>query len=161
LPRTKSRDTKPEADASSLDAATSSIAVEPEKPLDWSLIESAISPKRSGSRKAPNLVERSAPKAPSSKDLVSHRKNLEHEGADSGREVQKQYRNEIIQMKKAMAELRSTEPNGGSPPMAATRLERIGEWFGDFLAEPSAGQILIAVLVVLLVLTIAFAYVAG
>jgi serine/threonine-protein kinase len=154
LPRAKSGDKKP-------DAGDSLIAVEPEKPLDWSLIESAINPKGRGSRTAPQLVERNEPKTPSSKDLISHRKNLEVEGADSGREVQKQYRNEIIQMKKALAELRSTEQNGESPQEAPTRLEQIGEWFGDFLAEPSAGQILIAVLAILLGLVMAFAFVAG
>jgi eukaryotic-like serine/threonine-protein kinase len=153
-PRAKSGDEKPEPDVSA-------AAVEPEKPLDWSMIESALNPKRRGPRKASNLVEKNELKTPSSKDLISHRKNLEDEGADSGREVQKQYRNEIIQMKKALADLRSTEPTADSPEAAATRLERIGEWFGDFLAEPSAGQILIAVLAVLLALTMAFAFVAG
>jgi eukaryotic-like serine/threonine-protein kinase len=143
------------------DAGASSIADEPEKPLDWSLIESAISPKARGSRNAPHLVERNEPKSPTSKDLISHRKNLEEAGVDSGREVQKQYRNEVIQMKKAMAELRSTEQTDESPKEAATWLERTGEWFGDFLAEPSAGQILIAVLVVLLVLVLAFAFTVG
>ena len=112
-------------------------------------------------REAPLLIERSQPKAPSSKGITSHRKALEEDGIDSGREVQKQYRNEVIQMKKALAELRSTGQNDESPQGAATWLERIGEGFGDFLAEPSAGQILIAVLAVLLVFTLAFAFVVG
>ena len=154
LPRAKSAGAK----ADDLDSI---IAVEPEKPLDWSLIESAINPKRRGPQKPSGLVEKNDAKAPSSKDLITHRKSLEEEGAESGREAQKQYRNEIIQMKKALAELRSTEPNTDSPQEGATQLERIGEWFGDFLAEPSAGQILIAVLGVLLALTMAFAFVAG
>ena len=42
-------------------------------------------------------------------------------------------------MNRAMAELRSTEPKDGAAPEDETWLERIGEKFGDFLAEPSAG----------------------
>ena len=41
-------------------------------------------------------------------------------------------------MKKAMAELRAMEPNDQATEAGPTWLERIGEWFGDFLAEPSA-----------------------
>ena len=82
-------------------------------------------------------MERNEPKPPSTKGLASHRKVLEEEGVESGREVQKKYRNEMIQMKKAMAELRSTEPKDEAPPENATWLERIGEKIGDFLAEPS------------------------
>ncbi len=39
-----------------------------------------------------------------------------------------------------------------------TWLEKIGEKFGDFLAEPSALQILLAILAVLLVLLMAVGY---
>jgi serine/threonine-protein kinase len=160
LPRIDQVESRPRATsiAPKPDAGSSSNALEPEKPLDWSLIESAISPRARGSRKSPDLVERNEPKAPSSKGLISHRKNLEEEGVDSGREVQKQYRNEIIQMKRAMAELRSDEQKPEASAASETWFERIGESFGDFLAEPSAGQILIAVLLVLLAVAAAFAY---
>jgi serine/threonine-protein kinase len=138
-----------------------SVPEEPEAPLDWSLIESALRPRSRTAREAPRLVERSEPKPPSAKGLTSHRKSLEAEGADSGREVQKQYRNEIIQMKKAMAELRSSEQSGEAKAESPSWLERIGENIGDFLAEPSAGQIMITVLVILFVLAMAFAIAVG
>ena len=115
-----------------------SITDEPEAPLDWSMIESALRPRARTPRGAPRLVERTEPKSPSTKSITSHRQILEEESGDSGREVQKQYRNEIIQMKKAMAELRSDEQKGEAEPESASWLERIGEKMGDFLAEPSA-----------------------
>jgi serine/threonine protein kinase len=135
---------------------------EPEAPLDWSRIESALRPRGRSAPDARQLVERNEPRAPSSKDISTHRTNLEEEGIDSGRNVQKQYRNEIIQMKKALAELRSADSAGdAAEPSSATWFERIGEKFGDFLAEPSAGQILIAVLVVLVIIVLAFGYALG
>ena len=84
-------------------------------------------------------MDRDEPKPPSAKGLSAHRKMLEEEGVESGREVHEQYRSEVIQMKRAMAELRSAEPKDDALSADATWLERIGEWFGDFLAEPSAG----------------------
>ena len=100
---------------------------EPEAPLDWSQIESALRPRARAAAEARQLVEKAEPKAPSSKGLTKHRMNLEQEGVDSGREVQKQYRNEIIQMKRALAELRSTDPTSdASAPESATWFERIG-----------------------------------
>ena len=87
----------------------------------------------------------SKPKLPSSKGISSHRKALEEEGVESGRDVHEKYRNEVIQMNRAMAELRSTEPKREAPAEGETWLERIGEKFGDFLAEPSALQFLLAV----------------
>ena len=86
---------------------------------------------------------------------------LENEGNESGREVHEKYRSELIQMNRAMAELRSAEPKGEAPAADATWLERTGEWFGDFLSEPSAAQILIAILVVFVILALAMAYVLG
>ena len=106
-------------------------------------------------------MDRNEPKPPSTKDLSSHRKNLEAEGIESGREVHEKYRNELIQMNRVMAELRSMEPKDEAPPADATWLERIGEKLGDFLAEPSAAQILIAILAVLLVLALALAVAVG
>jgi len=138
-----------------------SLPAEPEAPLDWSLIESALRPADHAAREASRLLDTNEPKKPSTKGLSSHRKSLEDEGNESGREVHRKYRNELIQMNRAMAELRSTEPNDEAPPAGATWLERIGEWFGDFLVEPSAAQILIALLLVLLVLALALAVAVG
>jgi serine/threonine protein kinase len=134
---------------------------EPEAPLDWALIESALRSTDQGAPEAPRLVDRDEPKRPSTKNLASHRKILEAEGIESGREVHEEYRKELIQMKRTMAELRSMEPKDGAPAEGATWLERIGEKLGDFLAEPSAAQLLIAFLAVLLVLALALAIAVG
>jgi len=138
-------------------AGARSVAAEPETPLDWSLIESALRPTRHGAREAPRIADRNEPKLPSTKGLSSHRKSLEEEGNESGREVQKKYRNELIQMNRAMAEIRSNTPKDEVSPAGATWLEWIGEKFGDFLAEPTAMQIFIAILAILVVLALALA----
>jgi eukaryotic-like serine/threonine-protein kinase len=132
----------------------------PEEELDWSMIESALRPKGHRAREAERLVERNEPKPRATKGLSSHRRVLEEEGSESGREVHAKYRQELIQMNRAMAELRSTEPEDGSTPAVDTWLERIGEKIGEFLSEPSAGQIVICILLVLLALTVAFIFVA-
>ena len=51
------------------------------------MIESALRPTGPGAAKAPRLVDRNEPKPPSAKGLSSHRKVLEEEGIESGREV--------------------------------------------------------------------------
>ena len=116
------------------------------------MIESALRPTGHGARETPRLVDREEPKPPSTKGLSSHRKALEAEGIESGREVHEQYRNELIQMNRVMAELHSMGPKDEEPTETATWLERIGEKLGDFLAEPSAGQIVIIILLVFLIL---------
>ena len=77
--------------------------------------------------------------------------------------MQKEYRNELIKMNRAMVELRSAAPSDETPSAAATWFERMGEKFGDFLAEPSAVKIIIiiAILATLVVLGVAFAIVMG
>jgi serine/threonine protein kinase len=132
------------------------VPKEPEAPLDWSMIESGLSPRSRRPAENRQLVSKPELKSPASKSLATHRTNLEKEGADSGREVQKQYRNEVIQMKRALAELRSSDPAGDHTSEDATWYERFGEKVGDFLAEPSAGVVLIGVLLLLLVVAIAF-----
>ena len=97
----------------------------------------------------------------SSKDLASHRKTLEDEGIESGKDIQKKYRTELIQMKRAMEELRATEPKADEPDEDAGWLEHLGERLGDILAEPSAGQVLIAILTVVLILALALVYAMG
>jgi serine/threonine protein kinase len=155
------RGTSAKPESKGPDAGVAPLPAEPEPPLDWSMIESALRPAAHRGRHAPHLVEKIEPKPPSAKGLSSHRKILEEEGVESGRDVHKKYRDELIQMNRAMAELRSTESTDDAPSEDATWIEKIGEKIGDFLAEPSAAQILIVVLAVLLVLVLAFAYVAG
>jgi serine/threonine-protein kinase len=134
------------------------VPAEPEPELDPSMIESALRPRQRSTSETPRLAGSDALKSPSTKNLMTHRKVLEAQGVDSGREVQKQYRNEIIQMKKAMAELRSEQSTEETPGGDTTWYERVGEKLGDFLAEPSAGQILIVILLVLLAIVAGFAY---
>jgi serine/threonine protein kinase len=148
--------------ANTAGAGTVSRPAEPEAPVDWSMIESALRPTDPSERRAPRPLERNEPKPPPTKGLAAHRSALEGEGTESGREVHKKYRNELIQMNRAMAELRSAEEQEGAPSAVATWLDRIGEKLGDFLAEPSASPILILVILgIVAVATIALAYVAG
>jgi serine/threonine protein kinase len=144
--------------------STSNTASAPpslQAPVDWSVIESALGPAGHQAKKASRLVDKTEPKPPSIKGLSSHRTVLEGEGLESGREVHKKYRNELIQMKRAMAELRSMEPSDEASSAGQTWPERIGEAIGDFLAEPSAGPILIAMLVILLIIALVLAIAVG
>ena len=143
-------------------ARAQSVPEEPEAPLDSTVIESALRPTAHAAREAARLVEKNESKPRSTKSLSTHRKDLEEqEGVESGRDAQKKYRNELIQMKRAMAELRSTESKDEEPTDGATWFERIGEKLGDFLAEPSASQIFVIVMIVLLVLALAMALALG
>ncbi len=153
-PSKKSATRGPDADAPPLPA-------EPEAPLDWSLIESALRPKGHGAASDAGQRNWTSPMPRPAKGLSSHRKVLEEEGVESGREVHDQYRNELIQMKRAMTELRSMEPADQATEAGPTWLERIGEWFGDFLAEPSAFQIILVVLAVLFAFVLAMVLALG
>jgi eukaryotic-like serine/threonine-protein kinase len=137
------------------DAQLTLLHAEPDAPPDWSLIESAIRPDAAPARKAPRLVDRKAPERPSSKDLSAHRKGLEEEEGESGREAHEQYRHELIQMNRVMAELRSMTPEDEPAEREATWLERLGEKLGDQLTEPSAGLILVGILALLIILGLA------
>ena len=64
-------------------------------------------------------------------------------------------------MKKTMSALGEMDANDGAPSPVQTWFERIGEKVGDFLAEPSAGQIVICILLVLLAFAAAFAFLVG
>jgi len=138
-----------------------SLSSESEATLDWSLIESALRPQGRFTQESPRLVDRDKPKPPSTKGLSSHREVLEAEGTESGREVHKRYRSELIQMNRVMAELRSASPKDETPAAGATWLEGIGEKLGDALAEPSAAQIVIVILAVLVVLALGLAFALG
>jgi eukaryotic-like serine/threonine-protein kinase len=150
----KSATTGPGAGAGSVPAA-------PEAPVDWSLVESALRPTGYGARRDTRLVDQSERQPSSAKRLSSHRKVLEGEGIESGREVHEKYRSELIQMNRAMAELRSTDSNEEAPAAGATLFERIGEKVGDYLAEPGAVLILVAALVVLVILVLAIGVALG
>jgi serine/threonine protein kinase len=150
---------RPREKQSAVNAATA--PPEPEAPLDWSVIESALRPTGHQAHPTPHLVDKNAPKPPSTKGLSSYRKLLEEEGIESGRDAHEKYRNELIQMKHVMAELRSMESPDETPAAGQTLLERIGEKIGDLLAEPSAGLILVAMLVILLILVLALAIAVG
>jgi eukaryotic-like serine/threonine-protein kinase len=138
------------------------IHAEPEPPLDWSVIESALRPSDKKPRSpSSRLVDRQEPRSPSSKGLSSHRKSLEDEGMESGREVHDQYRSELVQMNRVMAELRSMNPEDEASHAGPTWFERIGEKLGDYLAEPTPGPIIIVGLVVLIILGLALAFAVG
>ena len=134
---------------------------EPDAPLDWSLIESALRPEGAEARKDSRLVDEPEHRMPPTRGLSAHRKNLEEEGIESGREVHEKYRHEVIQMNRVMAELRSMEPKEESADPPQTWFERIGERLGDSLSEPSAGLILLGVFAVLLILGFAMAMAIG
>jgi serine/threonine-protein kinase len=131
---------------------------EPEAPVDWSRVETALRAPAPHVAERPAATTKSAPQSYRSKLLDSHRKSLEADGVESGKDVHRQYRKEVIQMKR---ELRNCEAVEAEPDAAETWLERVGEQFGNFLAEPSAGQILICILLVLLVLALALGYALG
>jgi serine/threonine-protein kinase len=161
-PRSKSaRDATSNSQTISAGDGPELLSSEPEAPLDWEMIESALRPTGPRAPKSPDLVDRTPPRTPSSKGLFSHRAGLEEEGLESGREVHKNYRNELIQMNRAMNELRSTATDDEALPEKPSWLERLGEKLGDSLAEPSAAQILIAILLLLLVLALAMALAVG
>jgi serine/threonine-protein kinase len=141
--------------------AAESVPAEPEAPVDWSRVESALRPSAQEARQSLRPSAKKEPKRPSIKGLSSHRKTLEAEGVESGREAHQTYRKQLIQMNKVMAELRSMEPKDGAPAAPETWLERMTEKLGDVLAEPSAGLIIIAILAVLLVLALALAVAVG
>jgi eukaryotic-like serine/threonine-protein kinase len=155
------RTTSSKAEAKTAVNGAASHAAGSEEALDWSMIESALRPKGRRSAETSRLVEPNAPKQRASKGLSSHRKVLEAEGVETGREVHAKYRQELIQMNRAMTELRSTDAKDEPPPLVETWLERVGEKIGEFLSEPSAGQIIICILLVLMALTLAFIFLVG
>jgi eukaryotic-like serine/threonine-protein kinase len=133
---------------------------EPETPLDWSLIESALQSKRDRARETA-LSTRSAAldsPRPTSTRINSHRKNLEDEGVESGRRVQQEYRKEVIQLNRALVEERTQDQTLEPPTVAEHWLERLGEQLGDFLAEPSAGHIILILVTMAIIVALGLAY---
>ena len=129
--------------------------------MDWSLVESELASKsgRGGGERLSPKPRRASPTLPStsSGQLNTYRRGIEEEGAESGRTVQQQYRQELIQLKRGLVEERSQDHAEEPPSAAETWLERLGEHLGDFLAEPSAGQIIAALVIVPLIFAIALA----
>jgi serine/threonine protein kinase len=123
--------------------------------LDWSMIESALRPTSPGDRERVRPSDRKIPSAPSSRGISGHRKALEGEGTETGRDVHSQYRKEVIQMKRELAEQQATEPDQKDASADETWLERLGEKVGDYLAEPSMLQILLVILAILMLLLFA------
>ena len=137
------------------------LHAEPDAPPDWSRIESALRPGDRHSRGRSRLVEGDENRPPAARSLSSHRKSLEEDGVESGREAHEKYRNELIQMNRVMAELRSMDPDDESSVSGASWVERLGERIGDHLAEPSSGLIAIGILAVLFILGLALAFAIG
>jgi serine/threonine protein kinase len=143
-----------------LRTSTSSALSEPEAPLDWSVIESALQSKQDRARETALATRSAALDSPRSTStcIDSHRRNLEDEGVESGRRVQQEYRKELIQLKRALVEER-TQGQTLEPPTVAERwLERLGEQVGDFLAEPSAGHIILILVALAIIVALGLAY---
>ena len=136
---------------------------EPEVPLDWSRIESALQTKQEGApQPEPSLsrtgAELAKPSSPSSSGLHLHRKLLEEEGDESGRDVQREYRKKVIELKREQIKQQQEDSEVETATLTETWLERAGEHIGDFLAEPTAGHVFIVLSVLALVVALSLVY---
>jgi len=156
----RKRVTRTSPGSQQLRTSTSSSLPEPETPLDWSLIESALQSKRDRARETAHSTRRATPDSPrpASTRLDSHRRNLEDEGVESGRRVQQEYRKEVIQLNRALVEERTQDQTLEPPTVAERWLERLGEQLGDFLAEPSAGHIILILVTMAIIVALGLAY---
>ena len=127
--------------------------------MDWSIVESELASKsgRGGGEPLSARPRTASPTLPSTSSgrLNTYRRGIEEEGTESGRTVQQQYRQELIQMNRGLVEERGQDQAEEPPSAAETWLERLGEHLGDFLAEPSASQIIAALVIVTLIVAIA------
>jgi serine/threonine-protein kinase len=141
---------------------SSASSSEPETPLDWSMIESALQAKRDRTDQAAASLSRTvsefARPSPSPSSLKSHRKRLEDDGSDSGRSVQREYRRKVIELNREMEQEREENSKDETSTLTETWAERFGEKIGDFLAEPSAGHLLIILAAVTLIAALSLAY---
>jgi serine/threonine protein kinase len=140
-------------------AVTSPPASEPT--IDWTMVETALGPKARQKPQpdpASTLRPRIPPSQPSSRRLNSYRSSLEEEGVESGRSVQAEYRKEVIQLNRALADERSDHDADEQPTVADRWLEKVGEHLGDFLAEPTAGHIILILLAITFSVVVAFVY---
>jgi serine/threonine-protein kinase len=139
------------------DRASSPVA-EPEPPaLDWSRIESGLRSKGDSVERAPPSRSGDVSKRyqASSGRLSSYRRSIEDEGADSGRKAHQQYRRELIQLNRTLAEERAQDEGEEPRSIIARCLESLGEGLGDFMANPHAGAILLALLGIIVILALA------
>lgn len=139
-------------------ASTSSHASEP--PIDWTLVESALRSKHEHTPDPAASVtrSRSQPSPSSSNRLNSHRTSLEEDGVGSGRSVQAEYRREVIQLNRELADRRTQDQASEQPSVAESWLERLGEQLGDFLAEPTAGHMMIVMVAITFIVVLALVY---
>jgi len=131
-----------------------------EPPIDWSLVESALGSKHPlpADSLAADTRSRFQPALPTSNRLNSHRLRLEEDGVESGRNVQAEYRKEVIQINRALADQRVQDQADEQISVAETWIERFGEHLGDFLAEPNAGQLVIIMLAIALCVALGLVY---
>ena len=143
-------------------ASPSAPSREPEVPLDWSRIESALQTRQErAAQPEPSLSRTGAELAkpsPSSSGLHLHRKLLEEEGDESGRDVQREYRKKVIELKREQIKQQKEDSEVETATLTETWLERAGEHIGDFLAEPTAGHVFIVLSVVALVVALSLVY---
>jgi serine/threonine-protein kinase len=131
---------------------------EPDLPeLNTSVIEAALSDQSPAPEpNAPPLrsdIARGS-RTPLANELDYHRRTLEENGEETGREVHRQYHAEISRLPhEAQHQGQRAEELSGP-----AWLERLGEQLGDFLAEPSAGKIVILLLLIFLVLAAALGF---
>ena len=123
-------------------------------PIDWTMVESALRSKheRPPDSSASITQPRSQSSLPSSHRLNSHRTSLEKDGVQSGRSVQAEYRKEVIQLNRELADRRTQDQATEQPSVAESWLEQFGEHLGDFLAEPTAGHLIIIMVAIAITL---------
>jgi serine/threonine protein kinase len=125
-------------------------------PLDWSRIETALMAEGSGSQYAyaPGSAGLAATSATSQARIESHRRSLEADGSESGRDIQHLYRAELIQLKREITESRTEDQGGHTSPASERWIEWIEDHFGN-LHEPSLGLVLIVILLTAVAISLA------
>jgi serine/threonine-protein kinase len=133
-------------------------AAEPDlPPLDTSVIEAALGPPNR-LRPAPAPAGRRAEvetRAPVVRELDSHRRALEADGEQSGRDVYRQYYTELSQLRREARAEPAEDPDGQEASAGRRWLESLGERLGDFLSEPTAPKIVFLLLVIAVALAVA------
>jgi serine/threonine-protein kinase len=129
-------------------------------PLDSSLIESSLRPDKAtkaGGAPAENMTQPTPPRPAEAVSVSSLWKRLEADGEESGREVHRQYRKEVIQLIRTISDDQTDRQQPEVPSAGEHWIERVGERLGDFFGEPEAVRVLIIILLVLLILVAAIA----
>jgi serine/threonine protein kinase len=141
-------------------AANRAPSAEPDlPPLNPSLIEAALEcPKERPVKFKTAERSRTPTVVPSEEfDLDAHRRSLEAVGEASGRDVHRQYYAELAELRRGQGgdgDGDGDGDGGAGKPMIQGRarrwLEALGEQLGDFLSEPNATQIIVAVMALVL-----------